>query len=137
MGVVYRGRHPRLGVDVAVKVLPSSLEESDPAYAERFVREARIAARVRSEHLVSVLDVDLDQASGSRFLVMELVQGTNASRWLRDVAAAAGRPGVPERAAIELCVAAAKGLAAAHAAGVIHRDVKPGNVLIPIAADGT
>ncbi len=135
MGVVYRGRHPRLGIDVAVKVLPPSLEQSEPTFAERFEREARIAARVRSDHLVAVLDVDTDAASGCRFLVMELVTGTNGARWLRDISVA-GRIGVPERDAIDVCLAAAKGLAAAHAAGVVHRDVKPGNVLIPFGSDG-
>jgi len=135
MGVVYYGVNPRLGVDVAIKTLPWSLQDQDPGLVERFLREARLAAMLKSDHLVSVVDVDHDEATGNWFLVMEYVRNRTAGAWLHD-ATAAGRAGVDERDALDVCRAAARGLAAAHAAGIIHRDIKPDNLLIPCGEDG-
>lgn len=133
MGAVYYGIHPRLYLEVAVKVLPFHLAEETPELVSRFLREARIAAQVKSPHLVGVLDVDEDQ--GLHYLVMEYVQGISAAGYLRNLRAA-GHAGMPEPIALDICLAAAEGLRAAHAKGIVHRDVKPENILVPRSDDG-
>ena len=81
---------------------------------ERFFREAKIAAKVKSPHLVGVTDVNHE--SGLYFLVMEFVSGKSAGSYLRELRES-GRMGLAEETALEICIAAATGLAAAHAAG--------------------
>ena len=135
MGVVYYGVNPRLGTEVAVKILPRDLEERQDDLIDRFVREARFAARLRSENLVGVLDVDRDDDSGMHYLVMEYVNGRSAADWLKSLHAE-GAGGAPEALALDLCIAATRGLEAAHLEGIVHRDVKPGNILIPADAGG-
>ena len=120
MGVVFRGHDPALGRDVAVKVLPPAVDH--PAARERFVREAKSAAGVRHDHVVTVYAV-ADPSDGPPYFTMELLAGpTLADR------AKAGP--LPPREAAELVAQAADGLAAAHAAGLVHRDIKPANVLL-------
>jgi serine/threonine-protein kinase len=123
MGSVYYARHPRLGCEVAVKILPFHLVDEDPTLVERFRTEARTAAMLSSDHVVRVLDVDED--ARTHFLVMEYVEGESAGTLLKR------RGPLPEREALEIVTAAARGLAAAHAKGIVHRDVKPDNLLIP------
>ena len=125
MGAVYYAIHPRLSTEVAVKVLPPLVAERDPMMAERFISEARIAASLANDHVVRVLDVDVD--GSLYFLVMEFVHGESAGAYAKR----AGRPGLPEREAVEIVAAASNGLAAAHERGIIHRDIKPDNILIP------
>lgn len=132
MGAVYYGVHPRLQKEVAVKVLPFHLAEQDPALIARFQREAQTSAAVESPYLVRVLDVDED--GDLHYIVMEFVNGISAGRYLKQVTAK-DLIGLPEAAAMEICFAAAKGLEEAHARGVIHRDVKPENILIPYARE--
>jgi len=132
MGVVYFGVNPRLYTEVAVKVMPPEMEDKDDDAVDRFVREGRIAAGLFSEHLVAVLDVDRDAKSGAYFLVMEFVRGVTAGRWATDEKLhGAGPPS--ERDSLEVAIAATKGLAAAHLEGILHRDVKPENILVPKA----
>ncbi|MCX7806119.1 MAG: serine/threonine protein kinase, partial [Planctomycetota bacterium] len=129
MGAVYYGIHPRLKVEVAVKVLPFHLAEQSGEVVERFVREAQAAAAVRSPHLVQVTDVNRE--GGVYYLVMEYVRGTTAGALIRRRTAAGGPGGLPEADALDICIAACEGLAAAHAEGIVHRDIKPDNILIP------
>jgi len=128
MGAVYYGIHPRLEKEVAVKVLPFHLGDQQPALVSRFFREAQLAAKIESPHLVGVKDVNED--SGLFYLVMEFVSGQSAGAYLRQCRQA-GQAGLPEAVALDICLAAAEGLAVAHARGVIHRDIKPDNILLP------
>ena len=124
MGVVHRAHDRLLDRDVAVK-LP--ILEATVSSRERFRREARAAARLNHPNVVSVYD--WEDRDGEAFLVMEYVDGPS----LREVVRERGPLPVREAARIGEQVAAA--LAHAHAKGVVHRDVKPGNVLL--APDGT
>ena len=121
MAEVYVAEDQLLNRTVAVKVLFPELAHDD-AFVERFRREARAAASLNHHNIVSVYDFGEDE--GSWFIVMEYVEGRN----LRDIIRAEG-PLDPARAA-QLAAEVAAALAAAHAQGIIHRDVKPANVLI-------
>jgi beta-lactam-binding protein with PASTA domain len=125
MSTVYAATDLRLHRTVAVKVMAEHLAH-DPAFVDRFTREARATAMLSHVNVVSVSDQGSDQ--GLVFLVMELVRG----RTLRDLLQARGRLTVGEAFAVLEPVLA--GLTAAHRAGIAHRDVKPENVLI--ALDG-
>jgi serine/threonine protein kinase len=124
MGEVYRARDPRLGRDVAVKVLPSELA-ADSDRLRRFEQEARAAAGLNSAFILAVYDIGTDLSSGSPtpYIVSELLDGeTLASRLT------AGP--LPVRKAVEYAVQIAKGLAAAHEKGIVHRDLKPANLFV-------
>jgi hypothetical protein len=123
MGVVLQATDPYLSRDVAIKILDPQLAHNDLA-KQRFCRESRAAAAVSHENVVGVYQVNDDPATGLPFLVMQLVNGESLEQRLRRV----GKLSVPE--AVRLGAQAAAGLAAAHAQGLIHRDVKPGNILI-------
>ncbi|MFO0937656.1 MAG: serine/threonine-protein kinase [Gemmataceae bacterium] len=123
MGVVLHAFDPNLQRDVAIKVLDPQLATNSVA-RQRFCREARSAAAVTHENIVTVHQVDEDSSSGLPFLVMQLVVGESLEKKLRRV----NRLSVAE--AVNLGVQASAGLAAAHAVGLIHRDIKPGNILI-------
>lgn len=128
MGTVYRAHDPRLDREVALKTISGVVEEGTQGdeLTVRFEREARVAARLRHPNVVAVHDAGRD---GDRlFLVLELVEGESLGARL-------GRGDFPSRSeALELAAQAADALAAAHAAGIVHRDVKPGNLLL--ARDG-
>jgi serine/threonine-protein kinase len=113
---VWRGRDERLGRTVAVKVLGPEREGSE------LVREARAAARLSNPHVGTVYDVG-EAPDGSAYLVMEFIPGQSLAQRLKE--------GVLSwRSAVELCAEVADGLAATHAAGLVHRDVKPANVML-------
>jgi serine/threonine-protein kinase len=126
MGALYVARHRRLRRDVAVKVLHAAFATHELALA-RFFREAEALARVRSPHVVQVLDA-LRVPDGRPALVVELLEGEDLQARLARVS----RLSVDEALAlaIELC----RGLTAAHAAGVVHRDLKPSNVFLDARA---
>src|SRR4051812_30715569 len=121
MSTVYAATDLRLHRTVAVKVMAEHLAH-DPAFVDRFTREARATAMLSHPNVVSVSDQGADQ--GLVFLVMELVRG----RTLRDLLQARGRLTVGEAFAVLEPVLS--GLTAAHRAGIVHRDIKPENVLI-------
>ncbi|MEV0156778.1 protein kinase [Micromonospora sp. NPDC050686] len=131
MGDVWRGTDQVLGRQVAVKVLLPALV-SDPDFIARFRAEARIMAALRHPGIVQVFDCGEDELpDGSRadYLVMEFVEGEPLSRRIE----AAGRLGVAET--MSVVAQAAQALNAAHAGGIVHRDVKPSNLLVQ--EDGT
>jgi beta-lactam-binding protein with PASTA domain len=124
MSTVYTGTDLRLDRTVAIKVMSPALAES-PAFVQKFTREARSAARLSHMNVVSVYDQGAD--AGHVFLIMELVRG----RTLRDLLLAGP---VQPALAVTICEAVLSALAAAHRAGLVHRDVKPENVLL--SSDG-
>jgi len=126
MAQVYRGTDTVLSRSVAIKVLSSDYSR-DPAFVERFRREARAAARLNHPTVVSVYDTGSDD--GVHFIVMEFVSG----RTLAQILAAEG-PLPPERAAA-ISARVAEALSFAHEAGLVHRDVKPGNVMLTDRGD--
>ena len=121
MARVYVASDRVLERPVAVKVL-SPPDAQDPVFVERFRREARSAARLSHPNIVAVFDSGPD--ADRHYLVMEYVPGQSLAQLLADQ----GRL-TPRRAA-ELAVEVCAALAAAHAQGLVHRDVKPGNVLV-------
>jgi len=124
MGEVYRARDPRLGRDVAVKVLPAEFA-ADADRLRRFSQEARAAGALQHPNIVAVFDVGSE--SGTPYVVQELVTGGT----LRDRLTAGA---LPPRQALSIAAGIAAGLAAAHEKGVVHRDLKPANVAM--APDG-
>jgi serine/threonine protein kinase/tetratricopeptide (TPR) repeat protein/class 3 adenylate cyclase len=124
MGRVYRARDPRLSRDVALKVLHAS--SATGASSERFGREARAASALNHPNIVTIYDIG--ESGGVAFIAMEYLSGGSVRERLAE-----GRLTLDE--ALELAAPIAQGLAAAHARGVVHRDLKPGNIMI--TADGS
>jgi serine/threonine protein kinase len=120
MGEVYRARDPRIGRDVAIKILPRSLA-GNADHLRRFEQEARATGTLNHPNLLTIFD--LGTHDGGPFIVSELLDGST----LRDVLAD-GR--LPIRKVLDYAVQTANGLAAAHEKGVVHRDLKPENIFI-------
>jgi serine/threonine-protein kinase len=126
MGAVYEARGPA-GERVALKALFSAAEDDGPSAAERrarFLREAAVCATIDHPHVVPVVDHGIDEEHNLPFLVMPLLEG-------EDLAALLDRVGRLEpEVAVALIVQACEGLAAVHARGIVHRDVKPSNLFL-------
>ena len=120
MGEVYRARDTRLGREVAIKVLPSSLS-ADPGRLQRFEQEARSASALNHPNILIVYDVGTQD--GIPYLVTELLDGETMRERLRDGA-------LPVRKGSEYAIQIAQGLAAAHDKGIVHRDLKPDNIFL-------
>lgn len=122
MGEVYRARDPRLGRDVAVKVLPKHFA-NDREYLDRFEQEARAAAALNHPNILAVYDIG--QHDGVPFIVSELLEGQTLRHRLQETS-----PGWPQRRALQYAVDVARGLSAAHERGIVHRDLKPENIFL-------
>jgi serine/threonine protein kinase/Tol biopolymer transport system component len=119
MGVVYRAVDDRLNRSVAVKFISEHV--ADAAARRRFQREAQMASALNHPHIVAVYDIG--ELEGHQYLVTELIDGGTLTDWVR-------MRRLSWREIVEIVLGVADGLAAAHAAGILHRDVKPDNVLV-------
>jgi serine/threonine protein kinase len=127
MAAVFAATHLALRQKVAIKFLLPALSE-DAGIVERFMREGRAAARIRSEHVVRVFDVD--EVEGRPYLVLEYLDG-------EDLAALVAEGPQPVLRAVEFVLQVCEALAEAHVAGIIHRDLKPANLFLCHRADGS
>jgi hypothetical protein len=121
MGEVYRAKNLHSGLTAAVKVLQPNLV-ADPVLVKRFFREAEISSNLNSKHIVAVQGHGV-AADGSPFLVMDLLQGRTMAEMMRE------QPRFKLGRAVEMVTEVASGLSTAHAAGIVHRDIKPGNLM--------
>src|SRR3954454_3719125 len=128
MSVVYRAVHSRLGTPVALKVLAPELS-TDDAFRERFLREAKMAAGIDHPNVIPIYDTGIQD--DALFMVMRYVAGGDLKAMLR----ASGRLDAGQT--LSILAPGARALDAAHAHGLVHRDVKPANVLLARAADGS
>ena len=122
MGMVYLGVHTSLEKKVAVKILPQQLAERSKEYVERFRREAIAAGKLEHQNIVQVYDVN--KQDEYYYIIMQFVEGSD----LRDLVKKNGKLTVKEALGYTLQIA--RGLEAAHTAGIVHRDIKPENVLV-------
>jgi serine/threonine protein kinase/Flp pilus assembly protein TadD len=120
MGEVYHARDTRLERGVAVKVLPEQVA-GDPLALARFQREAKAIAALSHPNILAIYDIGAEQ--GTTYAVMELLQGETLGRRLKS-----GR--LDWRSAVQVALGVAEGLAAAHAKGIVHRDIKPDNIFL-------
>jgi eukaryotic-like serine/threonine-protein kinase len=128
MATVFSAWHEELEQRVALKMLHAGMS-SDPMHAKRFIREARNAARIQSEHIARIMDVG--RTDGDRvYIVMEYLEGNDLSRVLKL------RGPLPVDEVIEYLVQACDAIAVAHSLGIVHRDLKPANLFLTRTVDG-
>jgi serine/threonine-protein kinase len=130
MGVVVAATHLGLEQRVAIKFLHADAMRNKDA-VERFQREAKVAAKVKSEHVTRVSDVGAVEEAGVPYIVMEYLEGSD----LGDLIRQDGR--LPIDDACEIALQACEALAEVHAAGIVHRDLKPSNLFVTRRADGS
>ena len=129
MGEVYLAQHPRLPRNDALKVLPADIS-SDPEYRKRFSREADLASRLWHPNIVSVLD--RGEHDGQLWITMDFVPGANAAELLNQQY----RAGMPATEVVKIITAVGGALDHAHSKGLLHRDVKPANIIISAPDEG-
>jgi len=122
MGIVYRATHRVIGRTVALKLMLDELSDDD-AFRERFLRESRITASIEHPNVIPIYDAG--ERDGRLFIAMRFVQGTDLARVLE-----AGSGGLDHERAVRIVLQVAAALQAAHQRGLVHRDVKPANVLV-------
>ena len=121
MGVVFRAKHNRMKRIVAVKILPPSISQNVDSI-RRFHREVEVAGKLDHPNIAAAYDAN--EADGIHFLVMEYIDGPNLSTYVRQAGP------LPIAVAAHLITQTARGLAYAHDQGIVHRDIKPGNLLL-------
>ena len=124
LGTIWLGRHQMLDTLFAIKILDPEIAAEKPEYVTRFVREAKLATRIRHPNLVAVHDAGYDDARGVYFLVMDYVKGDT----LRSTIAFGGAQ--PEKEAVRIILQVADVLVAAQRFGMVHRDLKPENIML-------
>ena len=124
MGVVYKAVDSRLDRTAAIKVLPATALAS-PDRQKRFVQEAKTASSLNHPNIVTIYDINTQEVDGQpvQYIAMEYVAGETLDKLI-------GRKGLRVREALKYAIQIADALAAAHAAGVVHRDLKPGNIMV-------
>ncbi|MDI1430541.1 serine/threonine-protein kinase [Polyangium sorediatum] len=132
MGSVYEARHEVLGTTVALKFLHPELSRRQ-GLVQRFLQEARVSAQIQSPHVVRVSDVD-QNANGQAFIVMEYLEGKTLQTLYEELYHAGQRLSYAD--ALEYASQMLDGVEAAHRAGVVHRDLKPDNVMITRGSKG-
>jgi serine/threonine-protein kinase len=130
MGTVVAATHLGLGRKVALKFMRLGVLDDGEAIG-RFMREARAAATLRSEHVAQVMDVEVDTEDGAPYIVMEYLEGSDLATLLES----GQGPAVTD--AVSYVLQACEGLAEAHAKGIVHRDLKPANLFLTRRPDGT
>jgi serine/threonine-protein kinase len=128
MGMVLAATHLALGTRVAIKIMLGGGKNTDEHQA-RFLREARVAAMLRSQHAGKVLDVGLTEA-GAPYIVMEFLDGRDLATLLQE------RGKLPIQEAVTYILQACEAIAEAHALGIVHRDIKPANLFLTTGVDG-
>jgi serine/threonine-protein kinase len=128
MGMVLAATHLALGTRVAIKIMLGGGKNTDEHQA-RFLREARVAAMLRSQHAGKVLDVGLTEA-GAPYIVMEFLDGRDLATLLQE------RGKLPTQEAVTYILQACEAIAEAHALGIVHRDIKPANLFLTTGVDG-
>jgi tRNA A-37 threonylcarbamoyl transferase component Bud32 len=124
MAIVYRAQHTALDIAVAVKVLSCNVDEVDPEYSERFLREAKYAAQIKHDNVVAVMDAGRDHAKNCYYIVLEYISGGTVADVLRDNNA------IDEENAVKIAIAVASALEVAAKHNIVHRDIKPANMMI-------
>ena len=124
LGAVWLVRHEMLDTLFALKTLDPDVAEEQPEYVKRFVREAKIASKIRHPNLVAVHDAGYDTEKNVYYLVMDYVSGGT----VRDAVAFGGAR--PEKEAVQIVLQVASALAAARRFGMVHRDIKPENIML-------
>jgi serine/threonine-protein kinase len=130
MGWVVEATHVQLEQRVALKFMHAKNSAENPDAVARFLREARAAARIQSEHIARVFDVGTLEG-GEPYLVMEFLEGQDLEGLLRE------KGKLPIAQVVEIALQACEGLAEAHAKGIVHRDLKPANLFLARKTDGS
>jgi serine/threonine-protein kinase len=128
MATIWRAIDEQLDREVAVKILRPQFS-SDPGFTARFKQEARSAGGLSHPNIVSVYDYGTDGTDGEQYIVMELVEGSDLSALLRE------RGRLSTEDAVRVAIGTASALEVAHRKGIVHRDVKPGNIMVTDAGD--
>lgn len=123
MGAVYLATHTTLQIDVALKILPPAMARERVEIAQRFIREAQLAARIRHPNVVSVMDADFDQPTGLYYIVFEYISGGSLAQRLR-------QGPLPESEALRIILDIAQALVVAAEHKIVHRDIKPDNIML-------
>jgi serine/threonine protein kinase len=127
MGSVWLSQHPGLGIPVAVKILDYKLAREDPDFHARFIKEGRLAASLTHHNIIRIFDAGTD--GELCYLVMEYVEGMDAGELLKK------RGALPPEEVLELGISAAEALKQAHSLGIVHRDIKPDNILVTLGGE--
>ena len=123
MGAVYLAQHQTLDVPVAVKILPPEIAASHPQFADRFMREAKLACRIKHANVISVMDAERDEKTGLYYIIQEFVDGGSVRDLMRKGA-------LTEAQALDIIAGVAEALAAAADFQIVHRDIKPENIML-------